>query len=144
VSGSSESPRFALELDPALPPVAVNEFVVWEVLEPIIQNSVDHAAVDRLVITIRTHSDPSRKVSTITIADNGVGIAPGLLERDEKGIQLLFHEHVSTKSSGEKQHSGYGCYISHEIATQRCGWHMHAANLDGGGCAFAITLSQPS
>ncbi len=142
VSDSSESRRFVLELDPALPPVAVNEFVVWEVLEPIIQNSIDHAGVAWLVITIRTHFDPATKASTITIADNGIGIAPGLLARDEKGIQVLFHEHVSTKSSGEKLHSGYGCYISHEIATQRCGWQMQAANLDGGGCILTISLSQ--
>lgn len=144
VSETSESRRFVLELDPDLPLVAVNEFVVWEVLEPIIQNSIDHASVDRLIITIQTHFDPSTKASSITIADNGIGIAPGFLERDQKGIQLLFHEHISTKASGEKQHSGYGCYISHEIATQRCGWQMVAANLEDGGCAFTITLSQYS
>lgn len=144
VSESSETRRFVLELDPDLPPVAVNEFVVWEVLEPLIQNSVDHAGVDRLVITIRTHFDSAMKRSTIVIADNGIGITPALLARDEKGMQVLFHEHVSTKQSGEKQHSGYGCYVSHEIATQRCGWQMHAANLDEGGCMFTITFSHPT
>jgi signal transduction histidine kinase len=144
VTEASTSRRFVLELDPALPPVAVNEFVVWEVLEPIIQNSIDHANVDRLVITIRTHFDPTTRESTIAIADNGIGIDPGLLARDEKGIQAIFHEHVTTKSSGEKQHSGYGCYISHEIATQRCGWRMSAANLEESGCIFTFTLSHPS
>lgn len=144
VSEPSETRRIALELDPDLPPVAINEFVVWEVLEPLIQNCIDHAGVERLEITIRTHFDAAKKKSVIIIADNGIGIAPSLLERDEKGIQLLFHEHVSTKSSDQKQHSGYGCYISHEIATQRCGWQMHAANIDEGGCMLTITVSYPS
>jgi anti-sigma regulatory factor (Ser/Thr protein kinase) len=140
ISEQNDARQFKLEPDPALPLVAVNEFVVWEVLEPIIQNSIDHGGVERLVITIRTAYDSRENRSVITIADNGIGIAPGLLQVDDKGVQVLFHEHISTKTAGETQHSGYGCYISHAIATERCGWQLTAANLPEGGCAFTITI----
>lgn len=142
VSERNDSREFRLELDPALPAVPVNEFVVWEVLEPIIQNSVDHGGVEHLLVTIRTSYDAATRESMISIADNGVGIEPGLLERDKKGVPMLFHEHVSTKETRENEHSGYGCYISHEIATGRCGWRLEAANIDGGGCVFTITIPQ--
>jgi hypothetical protein len=141
VSESNKHQRFNLELDPALPAVDINEFVVWEVLEPIIQNSFDHSGVDQLVITIRTHYDAVVDQSTITIADNGKGIAPELLQVDEKGIMHLFRERVAGTSTVEGQHSGYGCYISYEIATQRCGWKLEAKNLPEGGCAFTFTIS---
>lgn len=140
VPGSDNARQFKLDLDPALPLVHVNEFVVWEVLEPIIQNSVDHAGVEPLIISIQTSYDPARHETTIAIADNGVGVEPRLLQRDEKGVQVLFHEHVSSRQSGAKEHSGYGCYISHEIATGRCGWQLEAVNTEGGGCKFTIVI----
>jgi len=142
VPEGGDSHQFKLDLDPSLPFVHINEFVVWEVLEPIIQNCVDHSGVEPLVISIQTSYDPARRETTITIADNGVGVEPRLLQRDEKGVQILFHEHVSARQSGAKEHSGYGCYISHEIATGRCGWRLEAANIESGGCKFTIVIPQ--
>lgn len=131
--------RFALELDECLPPVPVNEFVVWEALEPLIQNCLEHAGADDLVITIRTRYDAARSTSTVTIADNGRGIPPALLERNERGIKRVFQENVSTKVM-EHQHSGYGCYIAHEIATQRLGWDLDVFNPPEGGCEFTCII----
>ncbi|MGB8317478.1 MAG: histidine kinase, partial [Ignavibacteriaceae bacterium] len=41
ISSKNDMFEFELDLDSCLPVVHVNEFVVWEILEPIIQNSID-------------------------------------------------------------------------------------------------------
>ena len=134
---------FDLALDDTLPSVHVNEFVVWEAFEPIIQNCIEHSGVDRPTVLIRTTCDDATGRSVVVIGDNGVGIAPELLEPDERGIKRLFLEHTSTKSA-TSDHSGYGCYIAHEIATQRCGWSLDVNNRAGGGCQFTFTIPHAS
>jgi anti-sigma regulatory factor (Ser/Thr protein kinase) len=134
---------FDLSLDDRLPPVPVNEFVVWEAFEPIIQNCVEHAGVAEIRVSIRTRFDPAQQHILVTIADNGKGIAPFLLEPDDQGLRQVFKEHTSTKSAGG-EHAGYGCYIAHEIATQRCGWTLDAENGEGGGCRFTFLIPQQS
>ena len=142
VSDSRRCVDFALQLDPNLPEVAINEFVLWEVLEPIIQNSLDHASVERTRVTITTQFDRESNESTIVVMDNGKGIRPDLLERNERGVRKVFCEHVSSGSGGGKEHSGYGCYIAHELATQRLGWKLDADNLPTGGCAFRFKITR--
>jgi sensor histidine kinase regulating citrate/malate metabolism len=73
------------------------------------------------------------------VSDNGVGLPPGLLEADERGVKRVFLENISTKPKGN-QHSGYGCYVAREIATQRCGWSLDAVNNDTRGCRFTFTI----
>mgnify|MGYP001617724573 FL=1 len=140
VTTASEAYSFDLQLSDAMPIVHINEFVVWEVIEPILQNSLDHAGVGTVKIIIRTSYEPATGTSRIIISDNGTGIEPWLLEKDEHGIQRIFAEHTSTKTTGEDQHSGYGCYIAYEIATQRCGWHVDVENNPVGGCTFTFTI----
>jgi signal transduction histidine kinase len=132
--------RFDLDLDPALPPVQINEYVLWEVLEPIIQNSLDHGGRDGLVVTVRTRHTSGERRSVLIIEDNGNGIDPVLLERDANGIQKVFHEHSSGGTNGGKEHSGYGCYLAHEIATQRCGWKLEAQLCETGGARFIFEI----
>lgn len=131
--------QFTWDLDPRLPPVRVNEFVVWEVFEPIIQNSIVHAGVERLVVSIRTEHDPGARLSRVMISDNGRGIAPELLQPSERGVKRMFLEHVTT-SPGGSDHSGYGAYIAHEIATQRLGWGLDAGTMPGGGAVFTFSI----
>ncbi len=130
--------RFELDLDDRLPPVAINEFVIWEIIEPLIQNSLDHAGEKDITVTIRTRYDSQSGTSTVTIADNGRGIKAELLEKDENGVKKIFLENVSTKKG--LHNSGYGCYLAYEIATQRCGWKLDAENLQPRGCRFIITI----
>ncbi|MEK6650090.1 MAG: ATP-binding protein [Bacteroidota bacterium] len=141
VSNTGEAFHFDLDLDPSLPPVAVNEYVLWEIIEPILQNSLDHAGVPRVTLRERTEHDPARHRSRILVEDNGVGIRPELLTTVANGIQRLFQEHKSGDAGDTKHHSGYGCFIAHEIATQRLGWTLTAENLLGGGCRFTFLLS---
>lgn len=130
--------QFKLELDENLPPVSINEFVAWEVLEPLLQNCVEHSGDEEVVISVKTGYSAEQKTSRITIGDNGRGFKPELLQENEQGIKKLFLENTSTKESS--QNAGYGCYIAYEISTRRCGWHLDAENLPDGGCRYVITI----
>jgi signal transduction histidine kinase len=123
-----------------MPEVAINEYVIWEVLEPIIQNSMDHGGVTSKVITIKTEFNPVLQQSSIMISDNGGGIRSDLLEKNERGIKKIFQEQITLDKSSGKGHSGYGCYIAYELATQRFGWKIDAENLLDGGCRFTFIV----
>ncbi len=130
--------QFELDLDENLPVVAINEFVVWEILEPILQNSIDHAGIDNTCIKIHSRYCPEKNESYIKIINTGNPIRPDLLEKNEEGVKRLFLENISTKENDK--HSGYGCYLAYEISRQRCGWNLDAENLPDGGCQFIITI----
>jgi len=129
--------KYILELDPDLPPVPINEFVIWEILEPLIQNSLDHNSDHSVRITINTIFEKESKKSQIIISDNGVGIKEDLLQPNENGLKKLFYENTSTKQ--QAQNAGYGCYIAYENC-KRCGWILDAENLATGGSQFIITI----
>lgn len=126
---------FELKLDENLPAVPINEFVIWEILEPLIQNCIEHSGRDIPKIFIKTEYDEQRHEGTIVIEDNGVGIRPDLLQT-EGDRKRIFMEHQSTKP--EKQNAGYGCFIAYEIARKRCGWSIDASNRDEGGARFVL------
>jgi anti-sigma regulatory factor (Ser/Thr protein kinase) len=140
ISSSAEMVQFRLEFDKNLPIVNINEFVVWEVFEPIIQNCIDHASDSSVIITIRTEFNTETEECYVRIIDNGKGIEPWLLEQNEDGLKRIFLEHTSTKRVGNEQHSGYGCYIAYEITRQRLGWDLDVENLPGGGCMFTFNI----
>ncbi len=121
-----------------LPVLNINEFVIWEIIEPIVQNSIDHAGVEELNIKIKTQYSSEEKLLRIIITDNGNGITQKLLLRDEHGVKLIFRENVSTKDSAI-QNVGYGCYIAYEMS-KKCGWDIDAQNLSGGGSEFVILI----
>jgi hypothetical protein len=128
-----------LQLDKNIPQINVNEFVIWEIIEPLIQNSIDHAGIPDILINIKTGYDQKSKISTIKISDNGKGIESELLKTNEYGIKRIFEENISTKKN-DIQNTGYGCYIAYEI-TKRCGWHIDAQNLPDCGCEFTIVIN---
>jgi C4-dicarboxylate-specific signal transduction histidine kinase len=140
ISSKNEMFDLKLELDPSVPLVRVNEFTVWQILEPLIQNSIDHCGVSYVTIQIQTRYDRKEHMSYILISDNGKGIVPALLEHGPKGIQKLFLEDETTKTKMEP-HSGYGCYIAHQLAVGKCGWQLSAENLPEGGCRFTLAIS---
>jgi hypothetical protein len=139
LSSRNEMFEFKLDLDAALPPTHVNEFTVWEILEPLIQNSIDHCGINFVTIRIETSFDRKEHVSRISIANNGKGIVKELLEEGPKGVKRIFMEDETTKKHIES-HSGYGCYIAHQIAAGKCGWGLDVENLDEGGCRFNLTI----
>lgn len=130
--------QFRMNLDEKLPPVSINEFVVWEIFEPLIQNCVEHAGTTDIIVNIETAYDQNQRQSLVIIGDNGKGFDPQLMEENGKGIKKLFLENISLKKS--TQNSGYGCYIAYEIAKRRCGWDIDAENLQKGGCRYVIKI----
>ncbi len=139
ISSKNEMFDIKLNLDESLPPVKVNEFVVWEILEPLIQNSIDHGSKKSITINLGTKYDKETNLSYITIADDGVGIKNELLDYGEKGIKRIFLENESSKRI-EGTNSGYGCYIAYQMAVEKCGWTLDAENLPGSGCIFTMTI----
>jgi hypothetical protein len=127
-----------LEIDPNLPLVFVNEFVVWEIIEPLIQNSIDHGGENNLQIKCKTSFNEILNKSFITIEDNGKGISPDLLVENGKGVKKIFMENTTTKNI-DLQNSGYGCYIAYEM-TKRSGWEIDVNNLNPNGCKFTIKI----
>lgn len=139
ISSKNEMFNFKLDLDDSLPPVRVNEFVVWEILEPIIQNSIDHGSKKSVSIRISTSYDRVSNISQIKIADDGVGVKQELLEVLDNGIKRIFLENESTKRM-DGTNSGYGCYIAYQMAVEKCGWGLDVENLPEGGCVFTLTI----
>jgi hypothetical protein len=120
-----------------IPPVNVNEFVAWEIIEPLIQNSIDHSGEKFLTIKIfTTHSEEDNKTRVI-VEDNGKGINPELMKTNEQGIKKIFLENVTTKNS-VMQSSGYGCYIVYQMS-KKCGWDIDVLNTEA-GCKFILTI----
>ncbi len=135
----SHSFEIKMKLDESIPPINVNEFVVWEALEPLVQNSIDHGGDKKLLIEINTSYLSEKNLTLLSISDNGRGIQTELLEKNEQGVKKLFLENVTTKSGGQSN-SGYGCYIAYQISKLRCGWDIDVENRPEGGCRFTITI----
>ncbi len=138
VSRISDTFSFNLKFDEKLPEVRINEFVIWELFEPLIQNCIEHSGDGQIEVSIETSFNTHSKVSTVYISDNGKGIKPELLEKDEKGVARIFMENISTKNS-DLQNGGYGCFIAYQIS-RRCGWEIDVANNVNGGCTYTITI----
>lgn len=138
---SSRNDMFEIEtdLDENLPLIHINEFVVWEILEPLIQNSIDHGDRKLIKIKIVTKYNKDADESCVTISDNGVGIKEEMLQNGEKGIKRIFLENETTRTNAGIT-SGYGCYISYQMAVGRCGWELNAENIKEGGCRFTIKI----
>lgn len=139
VSSHNEMFSFMFDLDRSMPTVPVNEFIIWEILEPLIQNSIDHGRKVPLTICLSTRYDREKRISTVRIADNGVGIDEKLLKFNERGTKNIFAEKDETEDM-MGMHSGYGCYIAHQMAVGKCGWELDAENLPEGGCAFTMRI----
>ena len=139
ISSRTEMFEFKLDLDKNLPHVNINEFVVWELFEPLIQNSIDHAGREKVIIHIFTKYYKEEKYSEIIISDNGQGINNKLLEQDENGTKKIFLENITTKESNN-ENRGYGCFIAYQIAKKRCGWQIDAENIPYSGCRFTIKI----
>lgn len=139
LSSKNDMFEFKLELDKSLPLVNVNEFVVWEILEPIIQNSIDHGRRNCVNIFITTKFNAEENKSIIIVEDDGVGINEQLIETNENGIKKIFLENQSTKLN-DGANSGYGCYIAYQMAVLRCGWAIDVENLPDQGCRFTIII----
>ncbi len=138
ISKQSERFKIKLELDEKLPNININEYVTWEIIEPIIQNSIDHAEGNLVTILVKTKYYPENRRFSVIIEDDGNGISEELMQKNENGVKKIFLVNISTKN--ETSHSGYGCYLSYNIS-KRCGWDIDAEN-KAKGCRFNLSFTQ--
>lgn len=137
LSVGSSAFNLVTELDEYFPVVHVNEFVIWEIIEPLVQNSMIHNAEENILIKISTSFDKEKSIGKISIADNGKGINADLLQ-ETNNIKNIFLENTSSKQ-GINKNFGYGCFIAYNMA-KRCGWELDVENINPKGCQFTINV----
>ncbi|MCK4577652.1 MAG: HAMP domain-containing histidine kinase [Candidatus Marinimicrobia bacterium] len=125
-----------LDLDETMPLVSVNEYVFWEIIDPLISNCFEHNHDRSITISIKTKHDTDINTSFVYIQDDGVGIDPNLLHEVD-GKKSIFNEKTSTKTGLDT--TGYGCYIAYETS-RKCGWGLDVENIDGGGTCLILTI----
>lgn len=138
ITSINNSIYFETNLDENIPIIDINEFVIWEILEPIMQNSIDHSDKEKIYIKVETRFDSENKQSLIFISDNGPGIKNELLEMNENGVKKIFLE-KNLEENNISKHRGYGCYIVYELV-KRCGWKIDVSNLPDCGSQFIINI----
>ena len=138
LSRTSELIKFDFKLDNYLPEVHVNEFVIWELFEPLVQNAIEHGGSGSITISIQTFYNKDNNTSNVIISDDGKGIDKILLEKNADGVENIFMENMSTKTNSAKD-SGYGCFIAYQIA-KRCGWSLSVKNNLDCGASFTISI----
>ncbi len=131
-----EQYRFVLSPDKNCPAIHINEYVAWEIFEPLINNSIDHNKDGHIIIEISSRFVKEENQIIIKIADNGRGIEEEFLKEDKMGIKKIFRENISSKEITDN--SGFGCYIAYENC-RRCGWNLQAGNSKQ-GAVFTIFI----
>lgn len=116
-----------LELDPALPPVAMARPALVQVFRNLTTNAL-HAMPQGGTLRLTTRYDQARRHVEAGVADTG----PGL---DGDALAHLFEPFYTTKPEG----TGLGLAIAREIALAHRG-ELRAANRHGGGAVFTLVL----
>jgi len=108
--------EFVLELDRALPPIAIDREALKRALGNLIDNAMAASAAangsgERPRIEVRTALEPASGVVTLEVSDNGPGIEPRLRTR-------IFEPYFSTKPGG----GGLGLAIVSAIVADHHGF----------------------
>lgn len=131
--GAKSSARITLELSENLPRVEADGEALKQVMLNLLLNAVQ-ASSEQGVITIVTQHEPVIDEVRVTVADNGVGIAPEHLDK-------IFDPFFSTKSTG----TGLGLAMVHRIMDAHHGV-ISVGSVVGAGTTVTLRLpvAQPS
>jgi signal transduction histidine kinase len=106
---------------------------LYQVIDNLVGNAIKYSPLDGKV-TISMNEQPERGTASVTISDQGPGIAAD--ERD-----LIFSAFFRTKSAATSQVSGLGLglYICSELVSAH-GGEISVHEAESGGAAFRVTL----
>jgi two-component system sensor histidine kinase KdpD len=123
------SRRVAVELSPDLPAVHVDAVLFTQVLVNLLENAAKHTPESTQVRVVGTATD--REVR-IAVEDDGPGLPPGDPDK-------LFAKFQRGRSEGDVPGVGLGLAICRAVM-QAHGGRITAANREGGGARFVVTL----
>jgi two-component system sensor histidine kinase KdpD len=121
--------RVSVELPADLPPVYVDAVLFTQVLVNLLENAAKHTPDGT---EVRITGDASDGQVTVVVEDDGPGLPPG----DPDG---LFAKFQRGRSEGDVPGAGLGLAICRAIVRAH-GGRISAANREGGGARFMITL----
>ena len=120
---------YHVDLDEQLPRIMGNEVTLEQAFVNLCRNAVE-AMPDGGVLSIVSQKDEQFKdFITVTIADQGLGIAPDLLDS-------VFDPFFTTKADG---HKGLGLTVCYGIISNHNG-NIEVTSREGGGIMFQIVL----
>jgi PAS domain S-box-containing protein len=121
-----------IEVDP-LPVVVADPTQMRQLFQNLIGNALKFRRDDvPPVVVIRSSTDESIGVNTLTFADNGIGF-------EEKHIDLIFNPFQRLHSRGEFEGSGLGLTICRRIL-ERHGGTITATSTLGEGTTFTVAF----
>jgi signal transduction histidine kinase len=120
--------RVVVERTP--PAIRADRDQIVQVLTNLVQNALDAVASKKEHGEVRVSIEAAgRTYVSVTVSDNGSGIAPGIAAR-------LFEPYATTKEQG----TGLGLAIAQRIAIEHDGELSYVASAPLGGAAFRLVL----
>ncbi len=116
-----------LSIDEKIKNIDIDADQIYDVILNLLLNAVDAVEADAGVIEVSTRFDVGQKRVTLTVSDNGAGIA------DAKAIFEPF------QSSKPKVGTGLGLPIARKIVSQH-GGTIHVQSQPGKGATFIVNL----
>lgn len=101
----------AVEVDPAMPPIAIDPDAIHQAVMNLVSNALDAVPEKVGRITVRTQYDAAEHVAEIVVVDNGPGISDAIRAR-------LFEPFTSSKG---QRGTGLGLVVTRKIAEQHGG-----------------------
>lgn len=129
--GADENRRIAVTLEPALPELSFDAVQMVQVLRNLVDNALKYSPPETLV-EIRAFREDERAV--VEVRDRGRGIPPG----DEEQLFKPFYRAPELRESAVPG-VGIGLAVCRGLVEAHHG-ELRAANRDGGGAVFRLTL----
>ena len=128
---TSHGQHLALELPEAsLPTLSSDPSRLRQILTILLNNATSHTPPGT---DIRLIASANAKGLTLSVSDNGPGIAP----KDQPHIFERFYRADSAHS--DKRHTGLGLSIA-QVLTSQLNGHLSVSDTPGGGATFRLTL----
>ena len=127
VQAGEQGKTIKLSVDEKIEDVNIDADQIYDVMLNLLLNAVDAVENDAGVIEVSTRSDAGQNRVTLTVSDNGAGIA------DTETIFEPF------RSSKPKVGTGLGLPIARKIVNQH-GGTIHAESKPGKGASFIVSL----